>query len=102
MTGWTIPDRDILPRIIFQLQRPDWHVRAPADGADGNADGKWNASNGTTDLAAGPTAQRTRPRAQCARQGDVPRLRGAHSVNTPDFAPRNGKGALARPCLMPG
>jgi hypothetical protein len=48
MTGWAPPDRDILRRIIFQLQRPDWHVRTPTDGADG----KWHASNGPTDLAA--------------------------------------------------
>ena len=50
MTGWTIPDRDILRRIIFQLQHPDWHLCAPAD----SADGKWQASNGTTGLAAVP------------------------------------------------
>ena len=50
MTVWAVPDRDILRRIIFQLQRPDWHVRAPSTG-DG-ADGKWHACNGTTDLAA--------------------------------------------------
>ena len=52
MTGWTAPDRDTLRRIIFQLQHPDWHLRAPADGADGN----WHASNGTTGLAAGSLA----------------------------------------------
>ena len=56
MTGWTAPDRDILQRIIFQLQHPDWHVRAPADGPDGNADGKWHASHGPTDLAASSLA----------------------------------------------
>ena len=56
MTGWTVPDQDILRRIIFQLQHPDWHVRAPTDGADGNADGKWHASNGTAGLAAGSLA----------------------------------------------
>ncbi len=37
MTGPTAPDQDILRRIIFQLQHPDWHLRAPTDGADGNA-----------------------------------------------------------------
>jgi hypothetical protein len=52
VTGWTAPDRDTLRRIIFQLQHPDWHLRAPADGADGN----WHASNGTTGLAAGSLA----------------------------------------------
>ena len=52
MTGWTAPDRDTLRRILFQLQHPDWHLRAPADGADG----KWHASNGTTGLAAGSLA----------------------------------------------
>ena len=52
MTGWTLPDRDILRRIIFQLQHPDWHLCAPAD----SADGKWQASNGTTGLAAGSLA----------------------------------------------
>jgi hypothetical protein len=46
VTGWTAPDRDTLRRIIFQLQRPDWHLRAPTDGADGT----WHASNGTTGL----------------------------------------------------
>jgi hypothetical protein len=51
VTGWTA-DRDTLRRIIFQLQHPDWHLRAPADGADGN----WHASNGTTGLAAGSLA----------------------------------------------
>ena len=56
MTGWTVPDQDTLRRIIFQLQRPDWHVRAPTDGAEGNAVGKWHASNGTTDLAGGSLA----------------------------------------------
>ena len=52
MTGWAPPDRDILRRIIFQLQRPNWHLRPPGDGADG----KWHASNGPTDLAAGSLA----------------------------------------------
>jgi hypothetical protein len=47
---WAVPDRDILRRIAFQLQRPDWHIRAPRN-AD-STDGKWHASNGTTDLAA--------------------------------------------------
>ena len=36
VTGWTVPDRDILRRIIFQLQHPDWHLRPPGDGADGS------------------------------------------------------------------
>ncbi len=49
MTGWTVPDRDILRRIIFQLQHPDWHLRARSPTAP---DGKWHASNGPTDLAA--------------------------------------------------
>ena len=48
MTGWTVADRDILRRIIFQLQHPDWHLRTPTD----SADGKWHASNGTTGLTA--------------------------------------------------
>ena len=56
MTGWTIPDQDILRRIIFQLHHPNWHVRASTDGADENADGTWHASNGTTGLAAGSLA----------------------------------------------
>jgi hypothetical protein len=47
---WAVPDRDILRRIIFQLQRPDWHVRPPF--SDDSTDGQWHASNGTTDLAA--------------------------------------------------
>jgi hypothetical protein len=47
---WTVPDRDILRRISFQLQRPDWQVHSPA--AAPAQDGKWHASNGTTDLAA--------------------------------------------------
>ena len=50
MTDWTVPDRDTMRRVIFQLQRPDWHVRAPFTGD--SADGKWHACNGTTDLAA--------------------------------------------------
>jgi len=54
VTDWAVPDRDILRRIIFQLQRPDWRIRAPLTG-DG-ADGTWHASNGTTDLAAGSLA----------------------------------------------
>lgn len=54
MTGWTVPDQDILRRISFQLQHPDWHVRAPTDGADGNADGKWHASNGLASRRPGP------------------------------------------------
>jgi hypothetical protein len=52
MTGWTAPDQDLLRRAIFQLQHPDWHIRPPGDGADG----KWHASHGTTDLAAGSLA----------------------------------------------
>ena len=56
MTGWTVPDRDTLRRIIFQLQHPHWHLRAPTECADGNADGKWHASNGPTDLAASSLA----------------------------------------------
>ena len=48
MTGWTIADRDILRRIIFQLQ----HLCPPGDGADR----KWQASNGTAGLAAGSLA----------------------------------------------
>ena len=54
MTGWTIPDQDILRRIIFQLQHPDWHLRPPCTG--NSADGKWQASNGTAGLAAGSLA----------------------------------------------
>ena len=54
MTAWTAPDRDILRRIIFQLQRPDWQVHSPA--AAPRPDGKWHACNGTTDLAAGSLA----------------------------------------------
>ena len=37
-------------RIIFQLQRPGWHIRAPFEGK--STDGNWHACNGTTDLAA--------------------------------------------------
>ena len=54
MTGWTLPDRDILRRIIFQLQHPDWHVRALGTG--GSADRRWHASNGTANLAASSLA----------------------------------------------
>ena len=50
MTHWTVPDRDTLRRIIFQLQRPGWRVRAPFNGD--SADGKWHACDGTADLAA--------------------------------------------------
>lgn len=50
MTCWADPDRDTMRRIIFQLQRPEWRVRAPLNG--GSRDGKWHACNGTTDLAA--------------------------------------------------
>jgi hypothetical protein len=50
VTAWTAPDRDILRRIIFQLQRPDWRIRAPLSG-DGTG-GEWHTCNGTTDLAA--------------------------------------------------
>ena len=52
MTGWTAPGQDILRRIIFQLQHPDWHLRAPSD----SVDGQWHARNGPTDLAAGSLA----------------------------------------------
>jgi len=46
---WAVPDRDTMRRIICQLQRPDWRVRAPyGDGTDG----KWHACNGITDLTA--------------------------------------------------
>ena len=48
--SWAVPDPETMRRIIFQLQRPDWHVRAPFTG-DGT-DGKWHACTGTTDLAA--------------------------------------------------
>ena len=54
MTAWATPDQDTMRRIIFQLQHPDWRLLAPASG-DG-ADGKWHATNGTTDLAAGSLA----------------------------------------------
>jgi len=40
-----------LRRIIFQLQHPDWRLQNPA-----SSDGRWHASNGTTDLAAGSLA----------------------------------------------
>ena len=49
MTGSTIPDRDILRRIIFQLQRPGWRIHSPADSA--SPDRRWHATDGTTDLA---------------------------------------------------
>jgi hypothetical protein len=52
--GWAPPDRDILRRVIFQLQRPDWHVQPPCTGC--GADGKWHASNCPADLAAGSLA----------------------------------------------
>ena len=54
MTDWAVPDRDILRRVIFQLQRPGWQVCSPAAGSA--ADGKWHACNGTIDLAAGSLA----------------------------------------------
>jgi hypothetical protein len=50
VTDWAVPDRDTLRRDIFQLQRPDWRIRAPLTGDD--TDGTWHACNGTTDLAA--------------------------------------------------
>jgi hypothetical protein len=50
VTAWTVPDQDILRRIIFQLQHPDWQLRPPC--TSNSPDGKWHASNGTTDLAA--------------------------------------------------
>ena len=50
MTGWAPPQQDLLRRIIFQLQRPDWHLRPPCTG--NSPDGKWHASNGTTSLTA--------------------------------------------------
>ena len=50
MTHSAVPDRDILRRIIFQLQRPGWQVRSPA--AERTPDGKWHACNGKMDLAA--------------------------------------------------
>ena len=37
VTGWTLPDRDILRRVIFQLQYPDWQVRAPPTARTGMA-----------------------------------------------------------------
>jgi hypothetical protein len=54
VTGWTVPDQDILRRISFQLQHPEWRVRTPCTSA--GADGNWHASNGTTGLAAGSLA----------------------------------------------
>ena len=50
MIEWAAPDRDILWRVSFQLQRPGWRVHSPA--ATPTPDGKWHASNGSTDLAA--------------------------------------------------
>ena len=50
MTHWAAPDQDTMRRIIFQLQRPGWHIRAPFEGE--STDGNWHACNGTTDLAA--------------------------------------------------
>jgi len=54
VTGWTVPDQDLLLRIIFQLQRPDCHVHPPCTG--NSPDGTLHASNGTTDPAAGSLA----------------------------------------------
>ena len=48
MTPGAVPDRDILRRISFQLQRPDWRVHSPATAP--TPDGKWHACNGSTDL----------------------------------------------------
>lgn len=54
MTPWAVPDQDTMRRIIFQLQHPGWHVHSPASGS--SPDGKWHATDGTTDLAAGSLA----------------------------------------------
>jgi hypothetical protein len=54
VTGWTVPDRDTMRRIAFQLRYPGWQFRSPASGS--SADDRWHASNGTTDLAAGSLA----------------------------------------------
>ena len=54
MTGWAAPDPDVMRRIVFHLQRPDWRIISPA--RDASDDGRWHASDGTTDLAA-PTLE---------------------------------------------
>jgi hypothetical protein len=50
MTHWAMPDQDTMRRIVFQLQRPNWCIRAPSD--DQGADGQWHACSGTMDVAA--------------------------------------------------
>ncbi len=40
----------------YSSSRFSRHLRAPTDGADGNADGKSHASNGTNGLTAGSLA----------------------------------------------
>ena len=50
MTGWAAPDQDMMRRIVFQLQRPGLADHQPR--RSGSGDGRWHASDGTTDLAA--------------------------------------------------
>jgi len=44
----------MLRRIIFQLQRPDWHITSPLTGS--STDGQWHATNGSADLSAASLA----------------------------------------------
>jgi len=37
-------------RIVFHLQCPDWRITSPA--SSGKPDGRWHATDGTTDLPA--------------------------------------------------
>jgi len=50
VTGWTPPDQDTMRRIVFHLQCPDWRITSPA--SSGKPDGRWHATDGTTDLPA--------------------------------------------------
>ena len=45
MSAWTIPDRDLTRRIVWHLQRPEWHFITPENGYA--RDGKWHAVNGS-------------------------------------------------------
>jgi hypothetical protein len=51
VTGWAAPDQDVMRRIVFHLQRPDWRITSPARHS-GSGNGRWHASDGTTDLSA--------------------------------------------------
>ena len=40
-----------MDRIVFHLQCPDWTITSPA--SSDKPDGRWHATDGTTDLSAG-------------------------------------------------